>query len=154
MRNSSNDPSGNGHRHPTSSNSAVATAPAPSSSISPAPSLSSSSSSSTSSTSTTSSSTSTHRAASQPRDMPFLPSLSYAVPAQHQTSVAVMAPGTASAQPNPVPVVTASAVVPVQQPTASFIVNSSTPPPHIETQPVQPVYSYHGYLSMNGINQN
>lgn len=75
--------------------------------------------------------------------MSFPVSLPYAVPTQQQQ---VVPPPSASAQPT------------------SFILDSSTPPPHLEAQgavaqsqqPVQspatlPVYSYHGYYLPNGM---
>ncbi|XP_057366107.1 putative uncharacterized protein DDB_G0291608 [Daphnia carinata] len=60
-------------------------------------------------------STTTSRAASQPREMSFPVSLSYAVPAQQQQKQVV--------QPSSAPVQA-----------TSFIVDSSTPPPHLEAQ--------------------
>ena len=113
------------HRHQTSCSSSSS-------------SCSSSSSSSTSSTSSNSSSSSTSRSASQPREMPYPVSVSYSAPLQQQQQQVVGAAAAANAQ---------------QPAAAPFIVDSSTPPPQLDAQPTAtalPVYSYHGYLPMNG----
>lgn len=132
------------HRHgpscssSCSSSSSSSSASSTSSSTSTSSSSSSSASSSSSSAPLTSVSVST-RAASQPREVPYPVSLSFTAPPQPVGGAAGVVPA------GPLPA--------TAQPASPFIVDSSTPPPQLEAQPTAPalpVYSYHGYLPING----